>query len=345
MTKFNCELVDVFATNMKYENEKIGLDHILYDILNQSSDRSRTDKLNHNCVVKNFFTWTRYEQAVVTFEMNKISTGWNFNLDIQDDGDIFISEGKDTNRTYINPGKLNVFSKRTLDTIREILYAMVLEDAEIALNHLVQCDITRPFLNRYLRETELEFVSGPKEIFDKNLKYNFYSNDKEYVISYNDKEQMEDPMFVIDGDWAVLVGKPEKDDDGNLTRYFNIFYTNRVITNRELMYEPMEFYAEMEDGNWVIGDDQSCWGISGLIENVLNEHSKRNDEYFYFNKNHEIHGYWDIENSPKIWLEQNDGKINDKINFDKSIDFDFKLDEADEMMNAMSQQNEQSEEE
>lgn len=107
-------------------------------VLGQRSDTARKDSLNHNCVLEGLpFTWSYYtgyynehednsvEHRVITFPMRKISTQWRFYLDISEDGEVCISEGKNTNRTSLRLADLNAFSHRTQHQIWDYLESLI----------------------------------------------------------------------------------------------------------------------------------------------------------------------------------------------------------------------------
>lgn len=111
-------------------------------VCEQRSDRSRKDAFNNNCIVDGIpFTWeyTIYDaivnaedpadhiddvRRVLTFPMVKRTTGWQFFLDIEECGSIYISEGKGTNRTRISLRDLGCLHwgtrKLIADTIHEL---------------------------------------------------------------------------------------------------------------------------------------------------------------------------------------------------------------------------------
>ena len=95
-------------------------------VLRQSSDTSRRDRLNHNCRISDHpFCWSYFtgygddatKIRVLSFPMTKISTGWDFYLDIEENGALYLSEGKGTARTQLKTSDLNAFSPSTREDI------------------------------------------------------------------------------------------------------------------------------------------------------------------------------------------------------------------------------------
>lgn len=99
----------------------------LLAVLNQRSDRARKDAFNHNCViVGNPFSWFYYgfddsSTSVISFPMEKVTTGWRFFLDIEESGNLYISEGKHTNRTPLPTKAISWLSKSNQRAILETL--------------------------------------------------------------------------------------------------------------------------------------------------------------------------------------------------------------------------------
>ena len=104
--KFNETIFNAFE-QFSCDNDINSLEHIM-DILNARSSRSIIDKFNHNCIPQNIFTWKKNNgDKVLTVAMEKITTGFKFNLDIEENGKMFLSEGKDTHRTPLPAYELN----------------------------------------------------------------------------------------------------------------------------------------------------------------------------------------------------------------------------------------------
>lgn len=107
------------------QNSNMSIESVL-NVLTQSSDNSRLGKLNHNCRISGIpFTWD-YRSGdkqirVLTFPMSKISTGWDFYLDIEESGYIYLSEGINTRRTYCKASILNSFSPSTMHQIADVI--------------------------------------------------------------------------------------------------------------------------------------------------------------------------------------------------------------------------------
>lgn len=107
------------------QNSNISIESVL-NVLRQSSDNSRLAKLNHNCKISGIpFTWDYRsgdkEIRVLTFPMCKISTGWDFYLDIEESGYIYLSEGINTRRTYCKASILNSFAPSTMHAIADTI--------------------------------------------------------------------------------------------------------------------------------------------------------------------------------------------------------------------------------
>ena len=111
------------------QNSNISIESVL-NVLRQSSDNSRLAKLNHNCKISGIpFTWDYYtgygedkkQIKVLTFPMSKISTGWDFYLDIEESGYIYLSEGINTRRTYCKASILNSFAPSTMHAIADTI--------------------------------------------------------------------------------------------------------------------------------------------------------------------------------------------------------------------------------
>lgn len=126
MSKFNNALFSALLYVARSTGSNT-LDDILR-VLSQSSDQSRLDSLNHNCRVAGLpFCWHYYygngenrkETKVLTFPFIKISTGWRFGLDLEENGNLFISEGKGTHRTALRLSRLNDFSPSTREILRK----------------------------------------------------------------------------------------------------------------------------------------------------------------------------------------------------------------------------------
>lgn len=112
-------------------NTGTSLDDVLR-VLDQSSDESRIARLNHNCRISGIpFCWsyctsycadgTETRNKVLSFPMTKISTGWKFILDIEENGRLYLSEGKGTRRTILRLSRLNDFSPSTCNAIRKTI--------------------------------------------------------------------------------------------------------------------------------------------------------------------------------------------------------------------------------
>ena len=135
---FNDNLFSLLL-NAEYAKSRPSLNQIM-NILSQKSDGSRKACINHNCRLAEMpFCWDYYlpencykmstnsnRVKVISFPMVKISTGWRFYLDIEDCGEIYISEGKGTRRTPVNPSILNDFSystrKEIYDTVADLCF-------------------------------------------------------------------------------------------------------------------------------------------------------------------------------------------------------------------------------
>ena len=154
----------------------------------------------------------------------------------------------------------------------------------------------------------------------------------------------EDPLKILGGYFTLLIGKKELDkNDKRTVRYFNVFYNNRIITNREFMNEAQEWYSyfDEEQDKWIIPEDEPCYGYREQFETILNKYADKQYAFFYHSITDEIHCYFDKKNSPTIWLRQyGTEKITDQVNFDKTIEFstlDFKGHDCFEQMEATAQ--------
>lgn len=105
---------------------------LLMNVLNQRSDKSRLNSFNHNCIIiNNPFCWS-YDyndeyRSVISFPMEKISTGWRFFLDIEESGDMYLSEGRHTNRTPLPTNAISWLSRSTQKKILETLEMLFTE--------------------------------------------------------------------------------------------------------------------------------------------------------------------------------------------------------------------------
>lgn len=132
MKKFNDALFSalVNANNHRnYSSPDNGLENVL-QVLCQASDESRSARLNHNCKIIGLpFCWHYWrgygddatEVKVLSFPMTKVSTGWHFILDVEENGSIYLSEGRGTRRTSLKLSDLNAFSPST----RESMFAAI----------------------------------------------------------------------------------------------------------------------------------------------------------------------------------------------------------------------------
>lgn len=112
-----------------FSSKESGLERVL-QVLHQASDTSREARLNHNCRISGLpFCWSYWrgygddavETKVLSFPMTKISTGWNFILDVEENGNLYLSEGKGTARTSLKLSALNAFSPTT----REDMFSVI----------------------------------------------------------------------------------------------------------------------------------------------------------------------------------------------------------------------------
>lgn len=142
--KFNDKLFNELK-KLTYEPAVIPAEPNLEDILRvceQRSDISRKMAFNHNCIVDGLpFTWDYVVynavssvddpddkidviHRVLTIPMQKISTLWKFYLDIEETGELFLSEGKSTRRTKIPLSELNSLTAGTRKKIAHIVYQL-----------------------------------------------------------------------------------------------------------------------------------------------------------------------------------------------------------------------------
>ncbi|MBP5597289.1 MAG: hypothetical protein J6Y02_18040 [Pseudobutyrivibrio sp.] len=123
---FNSSLFSALSEINYYKTVNSNSLEAVLKVLNQTSDTSRKDRLNHNCRINGLpFCWSYFtgygdeavEHKVLSFPMTKISTGWAFVLDIEENGNLYLSEGKGTNRTQLKLSDLNAFSPSTREAI------------------------------------------------------------------------------------------------------------------------------------------------------------------------------------------------------------------------------------
>lgn len=344
MTNTNLKFNENSFNSFKhYNNKEISLEHLL-DVLNSRSSRSILDTFNHNCIPYNVFTWVKNnddETKVLTVQMRKISTGFKFNLDIEENGKMFLSEGKDTHRTPLPVYELNNLSSKTKNKIRQIIETFTTEG-----NWLREQDMFNR-LGELLDNTNSYYLleKAKEQNEYKVLKYGTPINGKTECLISISNEHIKDEMKIDCNEpflYTLLIGKKEKDENNRTVRYINVFYKNRIITNREFMYEPVEWYSyyDEEQEKWIIPQDEYCYNYRTVFEMILNEYSDKEGAFFYYRKTREIHIYFDEKNSPKIWLRQyGTERITDQVNFDKTIDYelsDFKL-SATEQLEASQQ--------
>lgn len=341
-----------FKSFRHYNNKEISLEHLL-DVLNARSSRSILDTFNHNCIPYNIFTWVKNnddETKVLTVQMEKITTGFKFNLDIEENGKMFLSEGKDTRRTPLPTYELNNLSPKTKNKIRQIIKTFTTEG-----NWMCEQDMFHRLEEILEHKNSYYLLEKAKEQDEyKVLKYGTPINSETECLITIMHEHIKDNMKIDCNEpflYTLLIGKKEKDENNRTVRYFNVYYKNRIITNREFMYEPIEWYSyyDEEQGKWVIPEDEPCYNYRTVFEMILNEYSDKEGAFFYHRKNREIHCYFDTKNSPTIWLKQyGTERITDQVNFDKTIEFlakDFNETSGSEMLEAESQVIEQFEDE
>lgn len=342
--KFN---ENIFSAFEQYSYPENSLEHIM-DILNARSSRSIIDKFNHNCIPTHIFTWKKNDNTkVLTVQMEKITTGFKFNLDIEENGRMFLSEGKDTIRTPLPAYELNNLSYNTKTFFRGLLNTITCEDCTVQ-------DMFTTFSNH------LEYNEAYKELTQKDDGYFLRTlDDDEYVVrtygyaphdsslcqivTSTSPEYIKDELKIRD-DFTLLIGKKEVDKEELRTvRYFNVYYQNRIITNREFINEAQEWYSyfDEEQNKWIIPEDEPCYGYREQFEEILNRYANKEGAFFYHSMNGEIHCYFDKENSPTIWLRQyGTDQITDQVNFDKTIEFlakDFNETIGSEMLEAETQ--------
>lgn len=346
MTKFNENIFNAFE-HFSCDNDINSLEHIM-DVLNARSSRSILDKFNHNCIPTNIFTWKKNDDTkVLTIAMEKITTGFKFNLDIEENGRMFLSEGKDTPRTPLPTYELNYLSYNTKTFLRGLLNTITCESADVQT-------MFRDFSNH------LEYNEAYKELTQKDDGYFLRTlEDDEYVVrtygyapncgslcqivTSTSPEYIKDELKIgEDGQFTLLIGKKILDEEENRTiRYFNVYYQNRIITNRSFMNEAQEWYSyfDEEQNKWIIPEDEPCYGYREQFEEVLNKYADKQYAFFYHSLTDEIHCYFDTKNSPTIWLRQyGTERITNQVNFDKTIEFsNLDFNEISEMLEAESQ--------
>lgn len=197
-------------------NNKIKSIESVLNVLRQSSDGSRLGKLNHNCRVSGIpFTWDYYtgygedrnQIKVLTFPMCKISTGWNFYLDVEESGCIYLSEGFGTRRTSCKYSILNAFAPSTLASIADTIDFLCGRDRS-------KKEIFFDIYRRFGGSGDLCYTK-----FDHNTEslYNAYSFDNDYVyLEYMQKFESADAYEEIKKSnilKKIVVVKWEKDYD------------------------------------------------------------------------------------------------------------------------------------
>lgn len=139
----------------------------LLNVLNQRSDRARKDAFNHNCVIiGNPFAWFYYgfddsSTCVISFPMEKVTTGWRFYLDIEESGNLYISEGKYTNRTPLPTKAISWLSKSNQRAILETL-EMLFSESEHFCYDFARIIKEADYLYSYI---PLSVVPNHKELY------------------------------------------------------------------------------------------------------------------------------------------------------------------------------------
>lgn len=287
MCKFNEKAFNAIKVLFD-DDESTDLQGIL-TVLNQASDASRLAKLNHNCIISDLpFGWTYYKNygetmiKVVTFPMIKQSTGFRFYLDIEEDGDVYISEGKNTNRTYLMPSNLNAFSPRTQRMIATVLESIVNGRSKSDL-----FDLYKKFLS-----ADYSFICGMNS--DKVLNH--------YKFGRFETDIEESHVF----ESATPVVAISKDNTGN--RGVDV-----LKSGGRYSYQYMEGYfcryqiTKTSDG-WVIDDDVED-DNKQYIESALKKmnESELDSDKAYFIQDDLICQKWsEITIRPEIFVEHKD---------------------------------------
>lgn len=256
---------------------------------------------------------------------------------------MFLSEGKDTIRTPLPAYELNNLSYRTKEIFKDLLNTITCESADVqSMFNAFDCIVLD--YNEAYRELEKFYE---EERYMQKI-YGTAPRGSEICLItklVENEHIIEDELKIgEDGQFTLLIGKKELDkNDKRTIRYFNVFYNNRIITNREFMNEAQEWYSyfDEEQDKWVIPEDEPCYGYREQFEEVLNKYADKEYAFFYNSITDEIHCYFDKKNSPTIWLRQyGTDRITNQINFDKTIEFstlDFKGYDCFEQMEATAQ--------
>lgn len=217
-----------------------GLEQIM-TMLNQRSDDSRKARVNHNCVFNGIpFTWEYrsyscsdgfaegYDETVkiFTIPMHKISTGWDFFIDIEESGAVYLSEGKYTNRTKVNPNILMDLRPSIRGRILSMLRILTDEHPTGEPNESVSYYFDR-FEFYKLAYMEPDFV------------YGFYEHgDYKECQKIGNATKIVDHAFVkpessCENPTVYFIGKPQRDSE-------NRYYRNCVILHNNISIDGID---------------------------------------------------------------------------------------------------------
>lgn len=215
---FNKIIFASLLASQTIESSNNGLEQIM-TMLNQCSDDSRKARVNHNCVFNGIpFTWDyNDDKKVFTIPMHKISTGWDFFIDIEESGDIYLSEGKYTRRTKCNPTILMDLRPSIKNRIYAMLRILTSEHPTGEPNESVSYEFDR-----------FEFYK--LSYIEPNLVYGFYAHgDYKECQRIGNADKIVDHAFVkpvssCENPTVYFIGKPQRDSE-------NRYYRNCVILN------------------------------------------------------------------------------------------------------------------
>lgn len=217
-----------------------GLEQIM-TMLNQRSDDSRKARVNHNCVFNGIpFTWEYrsyspsdgfaegYDETIriFTIPMHKISTGWDFYIDIEESGAVYLSEGKYTNRTKVNPNILMDLRPSIRGRILSMLTILTAEHPTGEPNESVSYYFDR-FEFYKLAYMEPDFVYGFYEHGDYK-EYHRIGN-AEKIVDHG----FVNPVSSCENPTVYFIGKPHRDSE-------NRYYRNCVIMHNNISIDGID---------------------------------------------------------------------------------------------------------
>lgn len=222
-----------------------GLEQIM-TVLNQRSDTARRMSINHNCIFNGIpFTWD-YESVgtrnkVFTIPFHKISTGWDFYLDIEESGDMYISEGKFTNRTKTNPSVFMELRPSIRNRILSMLTILTAEHPNGEPNESVSYYFDR-FEFYKLSYMEPDFVYGFYEHGDYKECQRIGNADK--IVDH----AFVNPVSSCENPTVYFIGKPQRDSENRYYRNCVILHNNISIDGiDDIRYRKPDFKLMFDD--------------------------------------------------------------------------------------------------